>query len=191
VGQIKSAALAVSLQATVAALLLAGCSAAAPSLNTVESLPLEQSDPVPALQDSGSARDVADVKRTVQHALTIDLYVFDVTASGAPRLTAAQRTRLIDSVSTGTERDRLQDALRKQLGKPPFRTGGHFVVEQWQGVQVVGNHARAYVTGHSAYTPSADSSQRSDDSAQYQLLLLRSHKSWYVSAQRATSFDQG
>lgn len=175
--------------ATTCAALLAGCTAT-PVAASVRTLPAG-SGPVPALADAGSRRDIESVRRAAARALTVGLHVFDVDAHGRPLLSAPERTRLVQATTTGSERTRLQEALARSLAGAPSRRGGRFVVEHWDGVQVVGDHARAFVSGHSGYTPTAVDPQRRDGTSQYQLLLTRTGDEWKVDDLQAASNEQG
>ncbi|TDS81083.1 hypothetical protein [Amnibacterium kyonggiense] len=169
-------------------LILAGCTAA-PGETSVTTLPTD-SGPAPALRQVGSRAEVARVHSAATRALTAALHVFDSDEHGNPLTSKAERTRLIDTTSTGTQRARLEHAL-SELGRPPFRRGGAFVVEHWDGVQITGDRARAYVTGHSSYTPTAAFPQERDGTWQYQLLLVRRGAEWLVIDERAASNEQG
>lgn len=170
------------------ALLLTGC-APSPSVASIRVLPTD-TGPAPAVSDTGTTGDIAAVKHTVQRALTTELQVFNVDEHGIPLVSAAQRTAMIDAVEAGPQRTELRDALA-DIGEPPFRQGGHFVIERWEGVQVVQDQARAFVSGHSAYTPTAVSSQQRDGTWQYQVLLTRAGGTWRVTHERAASHEQG
>lgn len=98
---------------------------------------------------------------------------------------------MIEAVYGSALRADLERALTGALSGPPFRRGGRFVVERWQGVQVQGDRAKAFVTGHHAYEPTAVNSQKRDNSLQYQLLLIRDHGHWLVARDRAALMDQG
>lgn len=170
------------------ALLLTGC-APSPSVASIRVLPTD-TGPAPAVSDTGTTGDIAAVKHTVQRALTTELQVFNVDEHGTPLVSAAQRTAMIDAVEAGPQRTKLRNALA-DIGEPPFRQGGHFIIERWEGVQVVHDQARAFVSGHSAYAPTAVSSQQRDGTWQYQVLLTRAGGTWRVTRERAASNEQG
>lgn len=177
-----------AVAAAASALLLAGCSAPASDVS-VTALPTD-TGPAPALTDVGSRSQVAEVRAAAERALTASLRIFDMDERGRPLTTGAERAHLIDTTTTGPRRTDLEHSL-SALGQRPFRRGGRFVVDHWDGVQVVGDRTRVYVSGHSAYTPTSASPQRRDGTWQYQLLLVRSGGRWLELRGRAASDEQG
>lgn len=75
--------------AALLALLLAGC-APSPTPASIRVLPSD-TGPVRAVSDTGTAGEVAAVKRAVHRALTTELRVFDVDEHGTPLVGAERR----------------------------------------------------------------------------------------------------
>lgn len=170
-------------------LALSACSPRAPEPD-VTSVPRGLQSP---FADEGAAVDRAAVRAVLVDTLSAAEDQLSRSADGRPLHSAAARSaRLRDREAPALAARDLAASAYFGESEAPFRSA-RFVATDWQGVVVRGDHAKAYVFGHSRYRY-WDGTGRAGSAAQFKALLIRrstAPNGWIVVALRAAQRDQG